>query len=50
MGVEKKSQKVVDFIDGMSFTTDKPWIFQADEIEGFSTDCTATPILQSTVR
>ena len=48
MGVEKKSQKVVDFIDSMSFTADKPLIFQADEIEGFSTDCTATPMPQDT--
>jgi hypothetical protein len=43
MGVEKKSQKVVDFIDGMNFTADKPLIFHADEIEGFNTDCTGTP-------
>ena len=43
MSVEKKSHKAVDFIEDMDFTTDKPLIFQADEIEGFSTDCTATP-------
>lgn len=43
-GRREKSQKVVDFIDGMSFTADKALIFQADEIEGFSTDCTATPV------
>jgi hypothetical protein len=43
MGVEKKSQKVIDFIEDTSFTADKSLIFQVDEIVGFSTDCTATP-------
>ena len=45
MSVEKKSHKAVDFIEDMNFTTDKSLIFQADEIEGSSTDCTATPDL-----
>jgi integrase len=39
----RKSHKVIDFIEDTDFTTDKSLIFRAGEIEGFSTDCTATP-------